>query len=934
LDRLADADLLFVEGAPPQASYRFKHALIQDAAYESLLKSRRQALHRRSAEILRADPERAVAAPEVIAHHFTQAGLDDLAIEWWGKAGDRALRRSAFQEAIAHLGKAIEMADKSAGASQPRATASTAAAGQRLKLQTSLGRALMYSRGYGSDESKTAFARARTLATGAGDASERLESYYGLYVGSVLRGEHSSAREAAESFLRDAENEGRMTETAVARRCVGLMHLLQGDFIGAEANLAEALRAYDPERDRDARFRFGADGAAAAAGYLALASWALGDFERARALSDEALARADETAHSPTRAFVNSYVSLYQMLRGDPQAARRTATIVVELAREHGMAHFLGLGDAQSNWARARLGDRESGMTGLREALAAYRDQGNTLHAPFLRGLLAELEAEGRDAEGALRRIDEALTLANETGERWTDALLQRIRSQILLKRDPANPAPAEEAFLAAIAIAQAQKARSFELQAALPLAKLYQSTARPAEAHAVLAPALEGFLPTPEMPQIAEAQALVAALAETDEVKAAIEQQQRRGQLQVVYGNALIAGRGFGAPEAIEAFARARETVPGDAPERLAAHFGLWAASYPRGDLPSMRRHTADFLADVATHPNCPEAGVAHRIQGVTHWFAGEYVEARHHLERALALFEPGRDDDLAFRFGFDPAVPAMVHLAFVLWSFGEIERALPLIERMKERVSGLTHANTRALGAMHASVFELMRGDRSRARTNALELVRLVREYDLGSFRAVGEFLGGWVAADGGALTDGLEGMRGGAASLRAQNALVFDGLIKIALSEAEARAGDLERALAALDEALATVERTGYRAFQAELRRARGEMLLRRDPADFAEAEKALQTAVAIARRQGTRAFELRAALSLAKLYQSTARLVEAHAALAQRSKAFRRRRKCRRSPRRNRCLERWRRPKRSRPQKRSASGGCTCKWPTAK
>ena len=112
LDRLAEADLLFIEGAPPQASYRFKHALIQDAAYESLLKSRRQALHARAAESLR---EGASPEPEAIAHHFTQAGLDDLAIEWWGKAGDQALRRSAFQEAIAHLGKAIQMADKGAG---------------------------------------------------------------------------------------------------------------------------------------------------------------------------------------------------------------------------------------------------------------------------------------------------------------------------------------------------------------------------------------------------------------------------------------------------------------------------------------------------------------------------------------------------------------------------------------------------------------------------------------------------------------------------------------------------------------------------------------------------------------------------------------------------------------------------------------------------
>jgi hypothetical protein len=176
LDRLARADLLITEGAGQEANYRFKHALIQDAAYESLLKSRRQTLHRRAAEILRDQPERAAAEPEVIAHHFTEAGLDDLAIEWWGKAGDQALRRSPFHEAISHLGKAIAMADKAGAASTPRVAAAPALASQRLKLQTSLGRAMMYSRGFASDESKTAFARARTLAAGAGDASERFDA--------------------------------------------------------------------------------------------------------------------------------------------------------------------------------------------------------------------------------------------------------------------------------------------------------------------------------------------------------------------------------------------------------------------------------------------------------------------------------------------------------------------------------------------------------------------------------------------------------------------------------------------------------------------------------------------------------------------------------------------------------------------------------------
>ena len=149
----------------------------------------------------------------------------------------------------------------------------------------------------------------------------------------------------------------------------------------------------------------------------------------------------------------------------------------------------------------------------LRQALAAYTDQGNKLFVPFFQGLLAEIEAQG-DAEGALTRIDEALALAGETGEHWSDAFLHRLRGAILLKRDPANTAPAEDAFLTAIAIAQQQKARSFELRAALSLARLYQSSNRAADAHAALSPALEGFLPTPEFPEIAEAQMLLAALA------------------------------------------------------------------------------------------------------------------------------------------------------------------------------------------------------------------------------------------------------------------------------------------------------------------------------------------------------------------------------------------------------------------------------------
>jgi predicted ATPase len=228
------------------------------------------------------------------------------------------------------------------------------------------------------------------------------------------------------------------------------------------------------------------------------------------------------------------------------------------------MALFLGLGNVYSNWTRAWLGDREGGMTGLREAVAAYLGQGNKLFVPLFQGRLAELEAEGDDAEGALTLINAALALANETGERWTDALLHRIRGEILLKRDLAVTPPAEEAFQAAIAVAQAQKTRSLELQAALALAKLYQSTDRPTKAHVILAPALRGFSPTLEMPEIAEAQALLAALAESEEVKAAEAHRQRRLHLQTAYGQATMWAKGFAAEETKAAVAREVELAAG----------------------------------------------------------------------------------------------------------------------------------------------------------------------------------------------------------------------------------------------------------------------------------------------------------------------------------------------------------------------------------
>jgi class 3 adenylate cyclase/tetratricopeptide (TPR) repeat protein len=321
LDRLGEVDLLIAEGAGREANYRFKHALIQDAAYDSLLRSRRQALHRRAAEILRDNAERAAAEPEVVAHHFTQAGLDDLAIEWWGKAGDQALRRSAFKEAIAHLGKAIALVDEQAGAKAEH---------QRSDIRVAYGRALFAARGPGAHETTEAFARARESAVGDNEARHRLAADYGLWVGSYLRGELSGMRADAETFLGDVAATPDSSEASVAHRLLGTTHWFAGEYVGAREHLERALALFQPGRDDDLAVRFAQDAGIAAMLYLALTLWALGDIERAVFLVRAAEARIVDLAHIGTRVFGIAHAGMFELMRGD---LSRVAPRAIELSR-------------------------------------------------------------------------------------------------------------------------------------------------------------------------------------------------------------------------------------------------------------------------------------------------------------------------------------------------------------------------------------------------------------------------------------------------------------------------------------------------------------------------------------------------------------------------------------------------------------------------
>jgi ATP/maltotriose-dependent transcriptional regulator MalT len=430
-----------------------------------------------------------------------------------GKAGHQALRRSAFQEAIAHLGKAIAMADKAAAGTVATTKISDIATSRRAKLQTDYAQAITWSKGWSADETKAAWEGIHNLATRAERPAERFPALYGQCVWSLLRGEIYAARDIAERFLREAEVGGTIAELGVARRLLGVCCSQLGDLARARSQFELALNSCDRERDSTIREKFGHDTGVAARAFLAVAIWHLGDHHRARQLIEEATCLAAELGHLPSAAFALLHKISVEGRRNDHESVVADAETLLRIGEQHQMHFFVTFSEVYLSWARGRLGIGQRGADELRESITAYTSQGPRSGTPYFLAFLAELDASEGNDERALAAIDEGLTTAQEGGQRVFDAFLHRLRGDVLLKRDPANPAPAEEAYRTAIAIAKDQGARSYELLAALALAKLHQSAGRSVEAHAVLAPALEGFAPTPEMPEIAEAQALLAAI-------------------------------------------------------------------------------------------------------------------------------------------------------------------------------------------------------------------------------------------------------------------------------------------------------------------------------------------------------------------------------------------------------------------------------------
>ncbi|WP_045006191.1 adenylate/guanylate cyclase domain-containing protein [Bradyrhizobium sp. LTSP857] len=511
LAQLERAELIFRSKSAPEGVYSFKHALVQDTAYESLLKSSRRRLHERIAGVLQEKfPEAAAAAPEIAAHHFTQAGLVEDAVEWWGKAGDRALRSSAYHEAIAHLTKAIGLAE---GLSE-----GPAGQGRRLQLQIAYGNALIATRGYGAPETSVAFARARELASRLKGAPERFAATYGLWVGSLVRSELGAMQELAQAFLHDTADRPDSPEAGIAHRVCGMTRWFEGNLVDAKQHLEQALTIYRYEHDRNLAFLYGHDYGIAAAIYLALVLWPLGEVDRAEQLAQEAIRRAADSGHVATMVYAHFHKIVLEAMRGNPERARPHVDAVIELSREHGLLLYTRASKFWNGWIHCHSGERESGLQEMQDSIALplVGKMATGLYVPLTWTLLAEAKAGEGQFDEALAILDEQLVEVERTGQEWFTTEIHRRRGELLLRKDPSDIVAAETAFTQALETARRQQAATFELRAALSLARLYLASGTGEQAWTVLSPVVGKFANAQDLPEIFEARAAMDRLSKT----------------------------------------------------------------------------------------------------------------------------------------------------------------------------------------------------------------------------------------------------------------------------------------------------------------------------------------------------------------------------------------------------------------------------------
>ena len=505
LAQLVAAEFLYQHGAPPEATYRFKHALIQDAAYQSLLKSTRQLHHQRIAGALESGfPEIAETKPELLAHHYTQAGLVQQAVPYWHAAGQRALQRFANLEASNHARRGLELL-----ATLPDSPQRTK---QELALQLLLGPSLSPVSGPQSVEH--IYARALELAREVGGTPELFPALAGLAYAQIVRGRMREARALAEEFLELAEPQHDALVSAAGHCMVAYAAWWQGDVVDVRDHSRQGLALYDPDRHRAGIAAYNQN-PGIICGYLdALADWVLGYPAQAHLAMEKAVAYGKELQQPYSVGMTLLFAAQLAQLRRDPDTARTRAEEALEISREHGL-HAVQLWCLlPRGWAAVQQGDVSAGIADIREAMDRRRAFGIGAVWPWFLALLADAQGALGQFEEGLHALEEAQQWVERNDERLYAAEVHRIKGELLLRQAVPDPTQAERCFQEAVDVARAQQAKSWELRAATSMSRLWLQHNRFDDARALLSPIYNCFTEGFDTPDFKDAKKLLEQLS------------------------------------------------------------------------------------------------------------------------------------------------------------------------------------------------------------------------------------------------------------------------------------------------------------------------------------------------------------------------------------------------------------------------------------
>ncbi|MBI3244942.1 MAG: AAA family ATPase [Deltaproteobacteria bacterium] len=516
LAKLVESELLYRRDQPLTAPYTFKHALVQDTAYQSLLKSTRQQMHQRIAQVLEEQfSETKEAQPELLAHHCTEAGLIAQAIPYWQRAGEKAAERLANIEAISHVRKGLALLQT--------LPATAEHIEQELTLQMLLNVALMVTKGFGAPEAVEVQVRMQTLCQQVGETPQvfrALPQLRGMY---FARGEIDTARTLAEQYLALAQRLQFPILLVWASYGIGETLLFSGEVASARVHLEQGIAAYDPEQVRAFFVRTAQDPGVACLSHAAAALWYLGFPDQAFERIRQAHTLAYSLAHPFSVAWTLCYLASHHQLRRDEHLVQEQAEAAIQLAQEQGFPFWIARAETFRGWALAQQGQGVEGIAQIRRGMDAYRAQGVELYRPQSLALIAEAYGQVGQGEEGLKVLAEALEVIHKTEVRLFEAEVHRLKGELTLQQEGCRlqaagyrekTEEAEECFRKAIAVAQKQQAKSLELRAVMSLARLWQQQGKQAEARNMLVEIYGWFTEGFDTKDLQEAKALLEELS------------------------------------------------------------------------------------------------------------------------------------------------------------------------------------------------------------------------------------------------------------------------------------------------------------------------------------------------------------------------------------------------------------------------------------